>query len=243
MKMRRALVLATATRAARFGGRRILAPVGLIGGASLLSGVRARKQMDYNALTGLPESWAAEAARHALAGEAPARSAGGYDIATFAGGCFWGVELRFQRVPGVIATCSGYVQGREEKPTYKEVSARETSHTEAVQLIFDPGVVSYADLLDIFWDRLGTDATRANGVGNDRGPQYRAGVYALSDTQLAAAEASLTKRQARFAAPIATEVEAQLGVFWPAEEYHQQYLKKGGQSAKKKETETIRCYG
>lgn len=242
--MRRALVLATAARAARFSGRRLLAPVGLLGGASLLSGVRARRrEMDYDALTGLPESWAAEAARHALAGDAPARSAGGYDIATFAGGCFWGVELRFQRVPGVIATCSGYVQGREEKPTYKEVSARKTGHTEAVQLIFDPGVVSYADLLDIFWDRLGHDATRANGVGNDRGPQYRAGVYALSDKQLAAAKASLTKRQGRFAKPIATEVEAQRGVFWPAEEYHQQYLKKGGQSAKKKETETIRCYG
>ena len=103
--------------------------------------------------------------------------------------------------------------------------------------------MSYADLLEIYWDRLGDDATRANAVGNDRGPQYRSGVYALSDKQLAAAEASLSKRQERFAKPIATEVERQKGVFWPAEEYHQQYLEKGGQSAKKRETEPIRCYG
>merc|ERR1719217_2023339 len=167
--MRRALVLATTTaRAVRFG--RVLAPVGLLGGASLLSSARARKKIDYESLTGLPESWAVEAAKHALAGNTPIKSDGGYDIATFAGGCFWGVELRFQRVPGVIATASGYVQGHKAEPTYREVSARSTGHTEAVQLIFDPGVVSYADLLEIYWDRLGDDATRANAVGNDRGP-------------------------------------------------------------------------
>ena len=239
--MRRALVLATTTaRAARFG--RVLAPVGLLGGASLLSRARGKK-IDYESLTGLPESWSAEAAKHALAGNPPTKSDGGYDIATFAGGCFWGVELRFQRVPGVIATASGYVQGHKAEPTYREVSARSTGHTEAVQLIFDPGVVSYDELLEIYWDRLGDDATRANAVGNDRGPQYRSGVYALSEKQLAAAEASLSKRQERFTKPIATEVERQKGVFWPAEEYHQQYLEKGGQSARKKETEPIRCYG
>ena len=94
----RLLVLATTTaRAARFG--RVLAPVGLLGGASLMSRARGKK-IDYESLTGLPESWAAEAAKHALAGNTPTRSDGGYDIATFAGGCFWGVELRFQRVLG-----------------------------------------------------------------------------------------------------------------------------------------------
>ena len=94
----RLLVLATTTaRAARFG--RVLALVGLLGGASLMSRARGKK-IDYDALTGLPESWAAEAAKHALAGNTPTRSDGGYDIATFAGGCFWGVELRFQRVLG-----------------------------------------------------------------------------------------------------------------------------------------------
>ena len=129
--MRRALVLATTARAARFG--RVPAPVGLLGGASLMSRARGKK-IDYESLTGLPESWAAEAAKHALAGNTPAKSDGGYDIATFAGGCFWGTELHLQRVDGVIATAVGYTQGRVDRPTYKQVSSGLTCHAEALML-------------------------------------------------------------------------------------------------------------
>lgn len=151
-------------------------------------------------------------------------------------------------MPGVVATCSGYVQGRVDQPTYEEVSRGTTGHTEAIQVLFDPGVVSYSKLCELFWDRLGDDAMKPNQVGNDYGPQYRSGIYALDAKQLDAARASLLSRQEALARPIATEVEMQQGVFWPAEEYHQQYLSKGGrfgkpQSAEKGATDTIRCYG
>mmetsp|Transcript_27413 Transcript_27413/g.82275 ORF Transcript_27413/g.82275 Transcript_27413/m.82275 type:complete len:247 (-) Transcript_27413:28-768(-) len=221
----------------------------VLGGLRLLSAVKAKKnEIAYSELSGLPRSFAREAAEHALAGVTPTKSKDGHALATFAAGCFWGVELHFQRIEGVVATTSGYVQGRVEKPTYEEVSAAYTGHTEAVQVAFDPKVVSYAQLLDAFWDRLGADATKHHQVGNDRGPQYRAGIYTVTGEQLDQARASLVEVSKRFKKGVTTEVEPMRGHFWPAEEYHQQYLEKGGrfgrpQSAAKGETETIRCYG
>ena len=204
------------------------------------------KEIPYAALPGLPESFAREAGEHALAGRTPVKSKDGYAIATFAAGCFWGVELEFQRVSGVVATASGYVQGHLAKPTYEQISR--SGHTEAVQLIYDPGVVSYANLCDVFWKRLGVSATRYQQVGNDVGPQYRSGIYTVSAEQLDVARASLQAEQKKFSMPIQTEVEPMRGVFWPAEDYHQRYLELGGrfnrpQSAAKGDATPIRCYG
>ena len=189
---------------------------------SNVAAARQRQEIDYAKLTGLPKSFAHEAAENALAGKTQIKSKDGYDIATFAAGCLWGVELEYQRVPGVIATTVGYVQGRVERPTYEEVSAARTGHTEAVQLIYDPGVVSYLDLCEIFWNRLGDSAVKYQQVGNDRGPQYRSGIYTTTPSQLKTAKESLVSRQSKLKKPIQTEVEQMRGVFWPAEEYHQQ---------------------
>lgn len=237
--LRLSLGFAGAVGAARFGAR---------GTAGLLATAAVARATFYGSLTGLPASFAKEAAEYAVAGRTPTKSRDGFDIATFAAGCFWGVEIDFQRVPGVIATCSGYVQGRVEAPTYEEVSAGRSGHTEAVQLIYDPAVVSYEALCAKFWDRLGRDATSYQLVGNDRGPQYRAGIYTVTSDQLETARKSLVAQQAKHKEQIQTEVEAMRGFFWPAEEYHQQYLEKGGrfnspQSAAKGDTTPIRCYG
>ena len=206
------------------------------------------KEIPYADLPGLPQSFALEAGKNALAGTTPVKSADGYAIATFAAGCFWGVELEFQRLPGVVATSVGYVQGHKQKPTYEEVSAATSGHTEAVQLIYDPGVISYARLCEAFWARLGDSAVRYQQVGNDRGPQYRSGIYTTTSAQLDVARKSLVDAQKKFASPIQTEVEPMRGVYWPAEAYHQRYLELGGrfnspQSAAKGATTPIRCYG
>eukprot|EP00633_Aureoumbra_lagunensis_P001011 CAMPEP_0197301714 /NCGR_PEP_ID=MMETSP0890-20130614/50573_1 /TAXON_ID=44058 ORGANISM="Aureoumbra lagunensis, Strain CCMP1510" /NCGR_SAMPLE_ID=MMETSP0890 /ASSEMBLY_ACC=CAM_ASM_000533 /LENGTH=170 /DNA_ID=CAMNT_0042781083 /DNA_START=624 /DNA_END=1135 /DNA_ORIENTATION=+ len=160
---------------------------------------------------------------------------------------FWGSELAYQRMPGVIATCVGYTQGKVEKPTYNEVCSETTGHTEAIQVTYDENEVTYKELLDLFWERLGGDATRLNQAGNDFGTQYRHGIYCHTSEQLQLAQQSLQEQQTKFRGQIVTEVESAT-VFWPAEEYHQQYLQKGGrfgvpQSAEKGATETIRCYG
>ena len=232
-----------------------LLPRGVRGGRTVmsmnfLSGLfptPPKREVNYEGLAGLPFSFAKEAASYALKGEIPKKSKDGYDVATFAAGCFWGIELAFQRVPGTIATSVGYCQGQTEKPTYDEVCSGRSGHTEAVQLIYDPKQVSYEQLLDVFWDTLGNDATRYHQVGRDSGPQYRHGVYAHTEEQLELAKNSFKQRQAQFKKPIQTEIEP-VQIYWPAEEYHQQYLQKGGrfgspQSAEKGATDTIRCYG
>lgn len=203
-----------------------------------------KREIDYGALPGL----AKEAGEYALRGEvAPATSKDGYSVGIFAGGCFWGLELAFQRVEGVIDTCVGYAQGDVDKPTYDEVCSATTGHTEAVMVTYDPAVVSYEKLCAEFWDRLGRDAVRYHQVGNDRGPQYRHGIYPTSPEQMEVARKSLSERQKAFKETIRTEVES-AAVFYPAEGYHQQYLEKGGrfgtpQSAEKGNTDPIRCYG
>lgn len=164
----------------------------------------------------------------------------GKELATFAAGCFWGVELLFQRVPGVTHTAVGYVQGGKDNPSYEEVCTGATGHTEAVQLVYDPKVVSFEELCRVFYSKH--DPTTKNRQGGDVGTQYRSGIYTHSPAQMQAALA------AKAAVPNAvTEVE-EAKQFWPAETYHQQYLEKGGrfgrgQSAKKGCSDPIRCYG
>ena len=210
----------------------------------LLTGTRT--EIAYEKLRGLPRSFAHEAGQNALAGTVPERSKDdGFEVATFAGGCFWGTELHFMRVPGVKSTCVGYTQGKLQKPTYKEVCSGRSGHTEACQLLFDPTEVSYKELCETL---LGTvDPTAENRVGNDFGTQYRHGIYAHSDAQLEAAEGVVRKLQQTLKRPIVTEVR-RASVFWPAEQEHQQYLNMGGrngngQSAVKGCTEKVRCYG
>ncbi|CAL5227054.1 g9953 [Coccomyxa viridis] len=172
--------------------------------------------------------------------------------ATFGGGCFWGPELLFQRVPGVVATEVGYAQGSVENPTYEDVCTGDTGHTEVVQVTYDPSLVTYEDLLKVFWRQI--DPCTENGQGSDRGSQYRTGIYTHNGEQRHIAESSkrnlqvVTKMQDSEApVPIRTEVE-DLKNYHKAEEYHQQYLSKGGrfgnaQSPAKGCDEPIRCYG
>uniref|UniRef100_A0A7S3ZLB7 peptide-methionine (S)-S-oxide reductase n=1 Tax=Pelagomonas calceolata TaxID=35677 RepID=A0A7S3ZLB7_9STRA len=163
--------------------------------------------------------------------------------ATFAGGCFWGVELAYQREPGVVRTEVGYAQGADPSPSYEAVCSGVTGHTEAVRVRYDPSRVSYERLCDLLLDRLGENRYALNRVGNDQGTQYRHGIYFSDDAQQATAEAVIAREQQRDAGrPIVTEVE-RIAAYYAAEAYHQQYLEKGGQSARKKETEPIRCYG
>ena len=140
--------------------------------------------------------------------------------AVFAGGCFWCMEPPFDKLPGVKATTSGYTGGRTENPSYGEVSAGGTGHTEALKVTFDPAQVSYETLLEVFWrnhDPLTGDAQFC-----DRGTQYRPGIYFAGPEQEAAAKASLETYRARFDRPVLTEVEP-AGPFYDAEGYHQDY--------------------
>lgn len=160
--------------------------------------------------------------------------------ATFAAGCFWGLELAFQRVSGVAYTAVGYTHGQQDDPSYEDVCSGESGHAEAVTLLYNPAEVSYDELLELFWSRH--DPTQLNGQGNDIGTQYRGGIYYHSEEQKAAAIASMAGLQETLGKPLATELLASTK-FWLSEDYHQQYLEKGGQSAKKTAVEKIRCYG
>eukprot|EP01031_Cornospumella_fuschlensis_P028273 gene28273-34140_t len=163
------------------------------------------------------------------------------EVATFAGGCFWGIELAFQRVPGVVKTEVGYTQGFLANPTYEQVCSGRTGHTEAVQVTFDPTFLPYSDLLTVLFDII--DPTTVNGQGNDFGTQYRTGVYYHSPAQELAAKDMLKQLAAKYApTPIATEVK-EATEWYPAEAYHQQYLQKGGQCARTGDLSPIRCYG
>lgn len=142
------------------------------------------------------------------------------------------------RVPGVVGTAVGYTQGDVVDPTYQQVCAGTTGHTEAILVIYDPETVSYEALVDVAMDRLGENKYLLNQVGNDKGRQYRHGVYYHTPAQKQMAQKVL----ASFGADCVTECKP-AGVFYFAEDYHQQYLLKGGQSARKGDTTVIRCYG
>lgn len=147
--------------------------------------------------------------------------------ATFGAGCFWGVEAAFRRIPGVVSTSVGYMGGSFKNPTYQDVCTDLTGHAEVVEVTYDPSKVSYADLLKVFWEIH--DPTQLNRQGPDTGTQYRTVIFFRTPEQEAAARASKEslERSGAYRRPVATEITP-AAEFWPAEEYHQQYLEKRG---------------
>ena len=147
--------------------------------------------------------------------------------ATFAAGCFWGVEATFRQLPGVTATRVGYTGGHMENPTYQDVCTDGTGHAEAVEVDYDPAKVSYDQLLTVFWENH--DPTQLNRQGPDWGSQYRSAIFYQDAEQKAAAEASKQKLQdsGAYRKPIVTQILPAV-TFYPAEDYHQQYLEKRG---------------
>lgn len=147
--------------------------------------------------------------------------------ATFAAGCFWGVEDAFMSLPGVLATRVGYTGGHTVSPTYKEVCSHSTGHAEAVEITFDPAIISYQALLDIFWECH--DPTQLNRQGPDIGDQYRSVVFFHSEDQKKVAEQSLLRldNSERLRRRIVTAI-VPAEIFWEAEAYHQKYHARNG---------------
>jgi len=147
--------------------------------------------------------------------------------ATFAAGCFWGVESTFHQLAGVTGTRVGYIGGKTENPTYKEVCTDRTGHAEAVEVVYDPAKISYDKLLNVFWENH--DPTQLNRQGPDWGTQYRSAVFYHSPEQEVEAKASKDKleKSHRFSKPVVTQIVPAV-TFYEAEDYHQQYLEKRG---------------
>lgn len=147
--------------------------------------------------------------------------------ATFGAGCFWGVEEEFRKLKGVISTRVGYIGGNSENPTYEEVSSDATGHAEAVEITFNSEIVSYKDILNLFWQMH--DPTQRNRQGVDVGSQYRSVIFYHSNEQLIEATNSKNnlEQSKKFLKTIVTEI-LPTKTFWEAEEYHQQYLEKRG---------------
>ncbi len=145
------------------------------------------------------------------------------EIATLAGGCFWGVEQLVRNMAGVVDTTVGYTGGTTENPTYEEVKTGRTGHAESLEIKFDPDRISYEDILDYFF-RL-HDPTTLNRQQNDVGTQYRSAIFYHDETQREAAQRAIERAQKKWPKPIVTEVVA-ASRFWPAEDYHQDYLQR-----------------
>ena len=147
------------------------------------------------------------------------------ETAIFAGGCFWCMEPPFDNLDGVISTTSGYTSGHKKNPTYKEVSAGSTGHTEAIQIKYDPEKITYAELLDVFWKNI--DPVAVDRQFCDAGSQYRSGIYYLNEKQQAEAKRSLLElnKNKPFEGEIATEI-GPASTFYPAEDYHPDYYQK-----------------
>lgn len=147
-------------------------------------------------------------------------------VATFAGGCFWCTEAVFQSLAGVKSVESGYIGGSVANPSYEQVCSGTTGHAEAIRISFDPAVIGYADLLDVFFATH--DPTQLNRQGNDIGTQYRSAIFPHDDDQRAAAQAAIARAAGDWPAPIVTTIEP-LATWYPAEDYHQQYWNGAGQ--------------
>jgi len=149
------------------------------------------------------------------------------ETATFAAGCFWGVEAAFRALPGVVGTRVGYTGGTMDAPTYEAVCTDRTGHAEAVEITYDPARVSFDALLAVFWENH--DPTTPNRQGPDEGSQYRSAIFYHSPAQQAAAEqsAAALERAHRYPGPTVTQIVPAV-TFYPAEEYHQRYLEKRG---------------
>ena len=149
--------------------------------------------------------------------------------ATFAAGCFWGVESAFRSLPGVLDAAAGYIGGVTENPTYREVCGGRTNHAEAVEVDFDPSEISYEQLVEFFFRMH--NPTQKNRQGPDVGTQYRSAIFTHGDEQEKIARAAIEKleKSGKFSAPIATEV-VPAPTFWRAEEYHQRYDEKHGRA-------------
>jgi peptide-methionine (S)-S-oxide reductase len=147
--------------------------------------------------------------------------------ATFGAGCFWGVEVAFQQIPGVLNAEAGYEGGTLKNPSYEDVCTGRTGHAEVVEVTFDPARVSYEDLVDVFFTKH--DPTTLNRQGPDRGTQYRSAIFYHDDEQRGVAEAAKERwdRSGRWRSPVVTEVTP-ASTFYRAEEYHQRYLEKHG---------------
>jgi peptide-methionine (S)-S-oxide reductase len=152
------------------------------------------------------------------------QEAGATATAVFAGGCFWGVQGVFQHVEGVTNAVSGYSGGSAETATYTQIGTGQTGHAEAVEVTYDPSVISYGDLLQIYFS-VAHNPTQLNYQGPDHGPQYRSAIFVATDEQGDVAEAYIEQLDAaaRFEGPIVTTIEP-LEAFYPAEQYHQDYL-------------------
>lgn len=143
--------------------------------------------------------------------------------ASFAAGCFWGVEQLFFQTLGVIETAVGYTQGNTENPTYREVCSGTTGHVEAIEITYDEERVSFKKLLEVFWNCH--DVTQVGGQGPDMGSQYRSGIYCYNEQQLKVANASKVEMSEKLPRPITTEILGAV-TFYMGEEYHQKYLQK-----------------
>lgn len=182
-----------------------------------------------SAATALPgrETPLSISGRHYVSGQRIDEVPDGHEVAVFGMGCFWGAERKFWTLPGVHSTAVGYAGGFTKNPTYEEACSGHTGHAEVVRVVYDPAVVSYDELLKVFWESH--DPTQGMRQGNDVGTQYRSAVYTTNDEQLAIARRSLERYQAALTragrGKISTEL-APAGPFYFAEEYHQQYLAK-----------------
>jgi methionine-S-sulfoxide reductase len=160
-----------------------------------------------------------------LKGETPVPATDNLKTAVFAGGCFWCIQPAFDKASGVVNTVVGYCGGTEPGPTYELVTSERTKYRESLQITYDPGKISFAQLLDIYWRQI--NPTQSDGQFTDIGPSYRAAIFVTNDEERKIAEESKAKlaKSGKFDKPIVTEILPAMK-FWPAEDYHQQYYRK-----------------